>query len=1177
MALSVGKARKKYGVPFPNLYAPQGHEKEKEFNCVQRGHQNSLENLPTFLSLLAVAGYRFPIPAAVCAAVYLAGRVRYFQGYSTGDPKARYKGGFNHLGMIGLLGLAATYSVELLAAWWNAAELLELVAASSSEFTPITAANSLTKFSKLLRGAPPAERQSVRRHPALAELLAHIEASMDGFAPRDICAVLQGCAWLQLAAPGSLLEGLSLRLAAQARNAAPPDVVQSLWALAKLGFTSQALLAAVEQLAVCPEPVACTTAGATGAGASDSAGGNSGSSPVGGQSAELSWLAHLPPSQLSILAWACAKLGNRSAPLLSAVAAELAAPGRAAGLSAGELSIALYAFGSLGWHPGPRVLGGLAALARRCLPELTAQGLAQCAFGLSKLSHRDPPLMAALAAEAARRADEFRPTELTMLLAAYSRLRLPEPALAAAAAARLQALAPTCTARDLADVLSSLATLGYRPPLAVLAAAAARAAALAPSYPPVWLSWLLYAFARMGYRPVALMAALERVCRADSLRLREFEPVELGRVLWAMGSMRHYSGGLLDALALALRDAVPAMPPQSLALALHAYASQRHTPHEVLDAAAEHMAARLEDYPPQATAMMLWSFAKLGVHPGRGLPGGGPTTPGGAPLMAAVADTVQRRHAEFSIQGLSMVLWSFATLEDLPPEGLLDAVSARLQTALAWQQQQRDWHAVPTEPAAEARWEERQPEEQVLMEQQQRWEEQQLEHSAAATGSSEAVGLQAAANIAWSFARFKREDAGLFATIGAAAPALLRPLADWPVSEAEDEEVEWGALMGEEGSLLPDSLPPPAGAGAEAAEEDEGPEAEEGLAEEEEEEGVPQAISNLAYAAAKLGVRDTGLMAALRRAAAPRLPLFHPDELANLLWAFSALDCCPLPPAFLAAACAQLEATLPACDPALCCLAVHALGSMRYAAGGGLLGSAAAHVAAAADSVPHGLACKLLHGFAAIGYQPSPASLDAICNALYYRLSHARARITVLPASDAILLAWALAVLRCYDTQLYTSVAFRTSRLPRGVPAQQDLVTALQQVACLATVDGAPAADTVLPDWLAEAGAAAARAAPGQWAAAEALRDALTRAGLGGAAVKRLAYGECVVLLPLGRGRRAALLPWWEGGRAANMERLVGGSIVAARVLEATGMRVVVAGRDLQQTVRTAATLMAVP
>jgi hypothetical protein len=56
LSFKVGQARKKYNVKYPDLYS----EKEQNFNCIQRAHQNTLEGIPFYLSLLLAGGIRHP-------------------------------------------------------------------------------------------------------------------------------------------------------------------------------------------------------------------------------------------------------------------------------------------------------------------------------------------------------------------------------------------------------------------------------------------------------------------------------------------------------------------------------------------------------------------------------------------------------------------------------------------------------------------------------------------------------------------------------------------------------------------------------------------------------------------------------------------------------------------------------------------------------------------------------------------------------------------------------------------------------------------------------------------------------------------------------------------------------------------------------------------------------------
>ncbi|KAL7490790.1 hypothetical protein ACHAWT_000323 [Skeletonema menzelii] len=93
----VMKARKEYDVQYPNLYAtPKFHEKADQFNRVQRGHQNFLENIGQYSIMTFVGGLKHPITCAVGSVLFCVGSILYMKGYADNalDVKdARYKKG----------------------------------------------------------------------------------------------------------------------------------------------------------------------------------------------------------------------------------------------------------------------------------------------------------------------------------------------------------------------------------------------------------------------------------------------------------------------------------------------------------------------------------------------------------------------------------------------------------------------------------------------------------------------------------------------------------------------------------------------------------------------------------------------------------------------------------------------------------------------------------------------------------------------------------------------------------------------------------------------------------------------------------------------------------------------------------------------------------------------------
>ncbi|XP_010435550.1 PREDICTED: microsomal glutathione S-transferase 3 [Camelina sativa] len=116
MSFQVGGARKRYKVFYPSLYAIESENKDaKLFNCVQRGHQNSLEMMPMYFLLMILGGMKHPCICACLGLLYNVSRFFYFKGYSTGDPKNRLTiGKYGFLAMLGLAVCTISFAITLL-------------------------------------------------------------------------------------------------------------------------------------------------------------------------------------------------------------------------------------------------------------------------------------------------------------------------------------------------------------------------------------------------------------------------------------------------------------------------------------------------------------------------------------------------------------------------------------------------------------------------------------------------------------------------------------------------------------------------------------------------------------------------------------------------------------------------------------------------------------------------------------------------------------------------------------------------------------------------------------------------------------------------------------------------------------------------------------------------------
>jgi len=116
-SFNTGKYRARAKISYPTAYAPSSRTDEAahQFNCAQRAHANFIENQPTTLGCLLLAGLKFPVSSAILGLAWSVSRYMYMAGYSQGGEggKGRYKGIYFIIFQLGLMFLAAYTGVVM--------------------------------------------------------------------------------------------------------------------------------------------------------------------------------------------------------------------------------------------------------------------------------------------------------------------------------------------------------------------------------------------------------------------------------------------------------------------------------------------------------------------------------------------------------------------------------------------------------------------------------------------------------------------------------------------------------------------------------------------------------------------------------------------------------------------------------------------------------------------------------------------------------------------------------------------------------------------------------------------------------------------------------------------------------------------------------------------------------
>ncbi|KAJ6591156.1 membrane-associated proteins in eicosanoid and glutathione metabolism [Mycena vulgaris] len=88
------KSRGPSGVTYPRAYAEKAEMEANpaavRFNCAQRAHANTLENLPMLYTMTLITALKYPVLAASALGLWSVARVGYTLGYATGNPNKRY-------------------------------------------------------------------------------------------------------------------------------------------------------------------------------------------------------------------------------------------------------------------------------------------------------------------------------------------------------------------------------------------------------------------------------------------------------------------------------------------------------------------------------------------------------------------------------------------------------------------------------------------------------------------------------------------------------------------------------------------------------------------------------------------------------------------------------------------------------------------------------------------------------------------------------------------------------------------------------------------------------------------------------------------------------------------------------------------------------------------------------
>lgn len=350
------------------------------------------------------------------------------------------------------------------------------------------------------------------------------------------------------------------------------------------------------------------------------------------------------------------------------------------------------------------------------------------------------------------------------------------------------------------------------------------------------LANIAHGVAKSGLRQEHVGGLMTALAAALKARLAECNPQELANVAWAFAKMRHVDADFFGKLAETVEGCAMDLNPQEIANTAWAFATAGHSDTRLWRSLAPVVELRVIEFTTQGLSNTAWAFAKAGHVDAR--------------LFAMMGGRARERLDDFNSQDLANTALAFAKA------GVFDAelFEALAKSAVEWHLESLSAQGLATTIWAFAK-------------------AGLTDHNKLFTAFAKSIlqrgindfNSQDIAHTAWAFAKACHSDRELFGVLAQSAGRFLQEF------NAQDlMNTAWG--FAKVGHSAPELFAGIAGALRDRRLLD---------------DLTATQMANVAWAFAKAGQVDEQLFAALARSAQGRLRDFSASDLANVAWAFA--------------------------------------------------------------------------------------------------------------------------------------------------------------------------------------------------------------------------------------------------------------------------------------------------